>query len=221
MSWDKSWEKLYKKRGWGEYPNEELIKFIARNFYQYPNRKKIKILELGCGIGSNLWYLAKEKFKVYGIDGSKTAISKSIKKLDKEVPNWKGQVTTGDIINIQYPDNFFDAVVDLESITHNSFENSIKIYEESFRVLKNNGKLFSRTFCVGTWGDNTGKKLGINSWKVSEGPMKGHCNFIRFTKKNQIKILLKKFDIVNIDKISLSVNNEKNKIIEWLIYAKK
>ena len=51
--------------------------------------------------------------------------------------------------------------------------------------------------------------------------MKGHCNFIRFTKKNQIKILLKKFDIVNIDKISLSVNNEKNKIIEWLIYAKK
>jgi len=32
MSWDKSWEKLYQNRGWGEYPNEELIKFVARNF---------------------------------------------------------------------------------------------------------------------------------------------------------------------------------------------
>ena len=76
MVWDNSWESLFKKRDWGVYPNEELIKFIAKHYYKVSNRYKIKILELGCGPGANIWYLAREKFNVHGIDGSKTAINK-------------------------------------------------------------------------------------------------------------------------------------------------
>ena len=83
MVWDNSWESLFKKRDWGEYPNEELIKFIAKHYYKVSNRYKIKILELGCGPGANIWYLAREKFNVHGIDGSKTAINKCIKRLNK------------------------------------------------------------------------------------------------------------------------------------------
>ena len=221
MTWDKSWEKVYKKRGWGEYPNEELIKFIARNFYSVSNRSKIKILELGCGPGPNMWYLAREKFEVHGIDGSITAIKKCIKKLNKEVKNWKGNIQVGDIIKIPYPDNYFDAVVDLEAVTHNSFEDSIKIYSESHRVLKTQGKIFSRTFANGTWGESTGKKLGKYSWSVNAGPMKNHCNFVRFTTKGQIKILFKKFIKIDVEKISFSLKNQKYKINEWLIYAQK
>jgi len=221
MVWDNSWESLFKKRDWGVYPNEELIKFIAKHYYKVSNRYKIKILELGCGPGANIWYLAREKFNVHGIDGSKTAINKCIKRLNKEIVNWKGKIQIGDIIKLPYSDNYFDAVVDLEAVTHNSFEDSIKIYNESYRVLKNNGKIFSRTFANGTWGEGTGKKLGRNSWQVKVGPMKNHCNFVRFTKKNQIKILFKSFKLLGIEKISFTMENEKYKINEWLIYGKK
>ena len=97
MAWDNSWENLFKKRDWGKYPNEELIKFIARYFYRVSDRAKVKILELGCGPGANIWYLAREKFNVHGIDGSKTAIKKCIKRLNEEVFHWKGKIQVGDI----------------------------------------------------------------------------------------------------------------------------
>ena len=221
MTWDKTWEEVYKRRDWGKYPNEELIKFMARNFYSSPHRSKFKILELGCGPGANMWYLAREKFEIHGIDGSRTAIKKCIKRLNKEVKNWKGKIQVGDIISVPYPENYFDAVIDIEAITHNSFEDSIKIYNESFRVLKESGKIFSRTFANGTWGEATGKRLGNSAWKVNAGPMKNHCNFIRFTKKKQIKVLFQKFKLTNVEKISFSLKNQKYKINEWLIYGKK
>ena len=62
------WEEIFKTQGWGKYPPEELIRFIARKYSHEPNRKSIKILEIGCGPGANIWYLAREGFTVYGID---------------------------------------------------------------------------------------------------------------------------------------------------------
>ena len=106
--------------------------------------------------------------------------------------------------------------------------NSLKIIGgksvSSVRVISyssNSGKIFSRTFANGTWGEATGKRLGNSAWKVNAGPMKNHCNFIRFTKKKQIKVLFQKFKLTNIEKISFSLRNQKYKINEWLIYGKK
>ena len=76
-SWDPVWEKIFSSREWGKYPPEELIRFTAQQFYKTKNRQKINFLDLGCGTGSCSWYLAKEGFTVYGVDGSKTAISKA------------------------------------------------------------------------------------------------------------------------------------------------
>ena len=37
MVWDNSWESLFKKRDWGKYPNEELIKeFLDNNIQVRP-----------------------------------------------------------------------------------------------------------------------------------------------------------------------------------------
>ena len=59
MSWNSNWEEVFKNKEWGRYPAEELVRFIARNYFKYKNRDIIKVLDLGCGIGSNLWFLAK------------------------------------------------------------------------------------------------------------------------------------------------------------------
>ena len=54
------------------YPNESFIRFMSSNYFplSYESRKKLRILDLGCGAGSNLWVLDKEGFEVHGIDGS-------------------------------------------------------------------------------------------------------------------------------------------------------
>ena len=54
--WDKGWDKLFSNNEWGKYPGEELIRFIARNYYGVSDRSKVNILEVGCGVGANLWY---------------------------------------------------------------------------------------------------------------------------------------------------------------------
>mgnify|MGYP001181286392 CR=1 FL=1 len=221
MVWDPIWEKLFSSRDWGKYPSEELIRFMAQNYYQITYRNQIKILELGCGPGANLWYLAREGFMVYGMDGSSTAIEKCRKRLDSEVPGWIGDLYVGDIISLPYDNNFFDAVIDLEAITHNSFEDSKRIYSEAARVLKSKGKIFSRTFSVGTWGDKTGKNLGHNAWNISDGPMKDHCEYIRFTALDEINDLLINFNLEKVELLKRTLDNRAHEIKEWLIYGEK
>ena len=68
------WEDLFSTQDWGKYPPIELVKFIAKNFYSKEDKKDIRILELGSGTGANLWFCAREGFRVYGIDGSQVHV---------------------------------------------------------------------------------------------------------------------------------------------------
>src|SRR3989338_2282999 len=145
--WDSVWERIFSDREWGCYPEIPVVRFIANNFYNltHKNRSKIKILDLGCGIGAHTWYLAREGFRVYGIDGSKTAIKFAKKRLAQE--GLRAELMVGDIVCLPYGDNFFDAVIDSAAIQHNHLQGIKKIIKEAYRVLKPNGKLFSVLVC--------------------------------------------------------------------------
>ena len=82
-SFDNEWEKIHASQEWGKYPSENVIRFIARNYYS-KDRLKTRILDFGCGAGSNTWYLAKEGFDVYAFDGSVSAVEKTKKRLKEE-----------------------------------------------------------------------------------------------------------------------------------------
>jgi SAM-dependent methyltransferase len=144
-SWDKVWEDIYTNQDWGKYPPEELIRFIARNFYAKPVRSDVKILDLGCGTGAATWYVAREGFTAFGIDGSASGIEKAKKRFAEE--GLKGAFTVGDFISLPYPDGAedagFDAVIDICAVQHNSAENAEKIVAEALRVLTPGGKFFS------------------------------------------------------------------------------
>lgn len=220
MSFDPIWEQVFKTQAWGKYPGEDLIRFVARNFYGVQNRKDVKILEVGCGPGANLWYIAREGFAVYGVDGSATAIAQAKNRLDSECPGWKGELKVGDITHLEFEDGFFDAVIDNEAICCNSFKNSVRIYDELARVCKPCGKLFSRTFAKGCWGDGTGKQVGYNAWIVSEGPLLNK-GFNRFTELSEIRDLIKGFEIKEIELLTRTMEDRNHEVMEWLIVGEK
>ena len=76
-TFDEIWEDIHKNKEWGRYPSEEVIRFVARNYYNQ-DRDKVKILDFGCGAGANTWFLAREGFDTYAFDGSKTAVKRKI-----------------------------------------------------------------------------------------------------------------------------------------------
>jgi len=77
----KSWnDATYSAQGFAAqrlYPNEELLRFMRRNFFGVPRAEhgKIKILKAACGSGANLWMIAREGFDTYGFDLSPPAIT--------------------------------------------------------------------------------------------------------------------------------------------------
>tara|TARA_B100001996_G_scaffold381288_1_gene370416 strand:+ start:206 stop:922 length:717 start_codon:yes stop_codon:yes gene_type:complete len=126
-----------------KYPNEELCRFVGRNFSSISRkrRKKIKILEVGSGSGGNLWMLANEGFKSYGLDISKKSVEIAKNLLRKK--NLKADIDHGSMTVLPYKDNFFDCIVDIFSSSCLDSQDGIKFLNEVSRTLKKNGSFFS------------------------------------------------------------------------------
>lgn len=220
--WDPVWEEIFRSREWGKYPSEDLIRFVARNFYQATDRSRVRVLEVGCGPGANLWYLAREGFSFAGIDGSETAIDKAARRLDAECPGWRvrGELGVGDIASLPYDTASFDAVIDNEALSCNGFDAACGMYAEIARVLKPGGRLYSRTFASGSWGDGTGESLGQGAWRCAEGPLagKGVC---RFTAEDDIPALMASFEVDALELLNWTCDNRRQQVREWLITASR
>jgi len=190
MAWDKKWGDFTKQK---QYPTEDFIRFIAGNFYASPNRGALRMMEVGFGGGANLWYLAREGFQVYGVEGSESATQAAIRRLNEECPGWKGEVLSCDAITLPFSGDMFDAVIDRGAVLCNSWENSIIIYQEMLRVCKPGGRLFTNMYTSGSYGFGMGEKVGHNAWHDENG------FYIRYTEQTEIAELLKGWNEIQIN----------------------
>ncbi|ENK1725715.1 class I SAM-dependent methyltransferase, partial [Campylobacter upsaliensis] len=149
------WEEIFSKKEWGKYPSESVIRFIARNFYNAKDRNAIKILELGLGTGANLWFCAREGFKVSGIEWSKTGVERFKARLKEEKLSTQiEQIEIGDYLEKldNFKDESFDAVIDVASLYCNDREKTRQIFLKAFKKLKVGGKFFSTALGRGASG---------------------------------------------------------------------
>ncbi|WP_270982794.1 class I SAM-dependent methyltransferase [Campylobacter upsaliensis] len=149
------WEEIFSKKEWGKYPSESVIRFIARNFYNVKDRNTIKILELGLGTGANLWFCAREGFKVSGIEWSKTGVERFRARLKEEnLSTQIEQIEIGDYLEKldNFKDESFDAVIDVASLCCNDREKTRQIFLKAFKKLKVGGKFFSTALGRGALG---------------------------------------------------------------------
>ena len=217
--WNSGWDKIFKENDWGKYPDMSIVRYISRKFNNKNKRKKISILEVGCGTGANLSFFAKEGFRTYGIDGSKVAIKKATKKLKRD--NLKADLIVSDIKKLPYRSSVFDCVVDCECLYSNSYSETILILKEINRVLKKKGFFLSKTFAKGTYGDGNGIKIPNekNTYKsISKGAFRKGYGIIRISSLKDIKNLYgKSFKIENIEYSHRSIKGMKKIIKEWVI----
>lgn len=218
-SWDNTWDSVYQSREWGKYPSEDIIRFVARNYYKVQDRRKIRILDIGCGTGSCSWYLAREGFSVTGIDGSATAVEILKKRFKEE--NLPGDFFQGDLSSLNCDNDFFSAVIDQEALSCNSISNTKQILREVHRVLQPHGLFFSVTFAQGSWGDGKGVPVDDYTFKdITEGPC-ANIGTVRFIPEEEVYRLYSPFEILSLEKTERTFENRTRSIASWLITCKK
>jgi len=131
-----NWNQYYEQYG-PMTPQEDMPRVVGL----FKERGIRKVLDLGCGSGRHLVYLAGQGFEVFGIDIAEKANELAASWLkEKEL---RAEVSIGSIFErLPYEDDFFDAIVTTKVINHGRIEDIRKAIKEIERVLKPKGLIF-------------------------------------------------------------------------------
>ncbi|MBU1109528.1 MAG: class I SAM-dependent methyltransferase [Candidatus Riflebacteria bacterium] len=185
QTFDKQWNHVHSTRSWGRYPAEELVRFMARNYYS-KNRAQVQVLDLGCGTGANTWFLCREGFRTVAFDGAFIATAKAAEMCGELSAT--ASFLQADAGLLPFKDNVFDVVADIGALSANSSSGVAQILKEINRVLKPGGRIFSSVlFTQTTSGFKMGEKIDSHSYRnIESGPVAG-LGTIHFFTRPEIK----------------------------------
>jgi ubiquinone/menaquinone biosynthesis C-methylase UbiE len=219
MGFDKNWETIFSNQSWGKYPSEEIIRFIARAYFSISNRKEVSILDLGCGGGANTWFLAREGFDTFGIDGSLSAIKQASYLLKKD--NLQAELIVGDFTKLDYDDLLFDTVLDSSAVQHNTWKNILAIHSEIHRVLKPNGFFWGRMINIETSAMETGKEVEKNTFSNIEDGLASSIALTHRFSLEEVNILMKKYVNVKVDRMFHTADNGQHSMGHYIALGQK
>ncbi len=97
----------YRKLPWfSTKPDAELVQSVRSKFFRPGSR----LLDVGCGAGTNLIYLAKQGFDVFGVDVSSKAIEAANRRASREGLPVRAEI--GDALRLPFPSKRFDGAND-------------------------------------------------------------------------------------------------------------
>lgn len=101
--------------------------------------KSKRILDLGCGLGSQIDYLSKNAFEYFALDPKKDVID-LLKKKYQNRKNLFPEVGYGE--SLKFKDNYFETVLMIMSFHEIPIQNQYNVLKEIIRVLKQTGDVF-------------------------------------------------------------------------------
>lgn len=188
-----NWEHIFKKEGkFFLKPRREMSQILK----WFKQSKVDRVLDLGCGTGRHLIYLAKRKFDVYGFDESKTGLKIARAWIRQE--QLTAHLKAGNLHKtFPYEKDFFAAVISTQAMHHGTTRQVKKTIAEITRVLQPGGLIFitvPKRLFIKNIGVHKSKEIEPNVFVPLEGPEKGLPHFL-FNKKlireffNDFKIL--------------------------------
>ncbi len=135
------WNEIYSEKGRNYVSSLEYLPELLALFRK---RGVKRVLDLGCGSGAHIAYLANCGFDVYGIDNSEKAID--VAKAYFRDSGLEGNLRVGSMYDrLPYDDCFFDAVISFRAIYHARIDEIRKTIKEIERTLKPRGLVFITT----------------------------------------------------------------------------
>jgi SAM-dependent methyltransferase len=154
QQWEKEWDEFYANGTdiiWN--PSESVVRFINSTIKK-EGKKVERIIDIGCGNGRHIIYLAKEGFYTCGIDISQKSLDIAAKGLSETIAlsregisdifsiSAATELKKGCVTAIPYSDEYFDVVICFGVLDHLFFDDIETAIAEIDRVLKPEGLVF-------------------------------------------------------------------------------
>ena len=138
----------------------EIFPKIKNAVGSFKSQNRKNILDLGCGLGWNSIFLAKEGFDIYAGDICKEYIDTLRDKANKmNLRNINCKEL--DMKDIPYEDNSFDVVICTSALVHGTLKEIKMIINEIYRVLKPDGILIADLLSVEDESFGMGEKIEL------------------------------------------------------------
>ena len=209
-----SFDSIYKKGNpaWGHEPALFLKQCIS-NFPQ-----NATILDIGCGIGRNAFYLAEQGFNVHAIDNSREAIKQATAKHSNvtfELKNLEEQNWSNNTYDVVIDFGYFHQFCASIHTVDNKQQQRLFYHQQLRAVLKDNGIYINQS-----GHNNIDEEFIPEPGKIEEFPN----NPYNFQPPTVEKHTWNEFDYLNIkilDDTVLQSHNEWGKYPCWNVFAVK
>lgn len=214
------WINLHKqKRHQPRYPHQLVVSFALRTFKQGG-----AILDLGCGAGRHLKFLAENGFKAYGCDYSSSGIQASQELLASA--NLKANFEIASVDNLPYDDEFFDGLICFGVLYYNDKQSIQKAASEIFRVLKKGSKALILVRTLEDYRYEKAKKLSKYEVIIQENDekrsaFKENDMPMYFFDKDEVKRVFYHFKNLEINRIRTSFDNDSYADDDFVIICEK
>lgn len=140
-SFDPVWTELYEAgQQLCRWPWDSVVTFVLREAPRDRPRAEVRILEVGCGAGANLWFAAREGFSVAGVDASPPAVAEAWRRF--EADGLDADLRIADFTELPFADASFDLAIDRAALSCCGFSTAAKAVAEIHRVLRPGGRFF-------------------------------------------------------------------------------
>jgi len=141
--WDESFDEAIALQAYNTAPVEAVIRTVSyyfRDRFAVEDLKQLHFLEMGCGAGPNLMWLAQKGIKISGVDISPTALRLARMNLENAGYHDRiGDLIESSVTDVPFADESFDGIVEACVFQHLTKEERVKTFGEVKRLLKPGG----------------------------------------------------------------------------------
>ncbi|TKX28065.1 class I SAM-dependent methyltransferase [Campylobacter estrildidarum] len=220
MNTQEKWHEMHsQKRHQPRYPSADLVSFVLKNF-----KKNDQILDLGCGGGRHVKFLAENDFLAYGVDYSANGIKATQEILDFH--KLKAELKVASVDDIPYENEKFDGVLCYGVLLYNSKEVIEKAVKEIYRVLKKDAIAYVVVRSIKDYRYLNNEKISkyevlIKENNDSRSAFEENGMKMYFFDKDEVKRVFSDFKQIEINHMEMSLENGAICNHSYLIVLKK